>query len=152
MTTSSTQISALVSPRACCPHAIRDAAEELIQSRLAKLSILTCNRCFSSWWVPAYRTDDSTPLGHGLVVVPYPQDIYPLSTAELNKYCPTEPAPTQKRTKGKSTTGRDIPRVVHPRASPLRPTRFPQLSPILHPLSIPPSLNPSLKWFTSQTH
>ena len=65
-----------------------------------------CDGCLDDWWVPAYRTGDSTSLGHGLVAVPYPQAIYPLSTSDRNKHHPPESTPTQKQRRGASNKGK----------------------------------------------
>ena len=58
---------------------------------------LTCNGCFDSWWVPAYRTEDSTSLGHGLVAVPYPQEFYPWKNTQGE----AKPTPVPGQTRGK---------------------------------------------------
>ena len=78
-------------------------------SKLASNTIhLICNGCFEDWWVPAYRTEDSTPLGHGLVAVPYPQAIYPHphQTSNRNKCHQPESTCMQKQSRGASSKGK----------------------------------------------
>jgi len=67
---------------------------------------LTCNGCFEEWWVPTYRTEDSTPLGHGLVAVPYPQGIYPRQTLNRNERHQPESTRVQKQSRGASSKGK----------------------------------------------
>ena len=67
---------------------------------------MACDGCLDRWWVPTYWTEHSS-LGHGLVAVRYPQEVYPLSLGDRDsKFRPSEAAPTQKQPKGKSTKGR----------------------------------------------
>jgi len=93
-------------PRGLLSPCYRLCNQGTSSKQLGKAVHMTCDGCLDRWWVPTYWTEPSS-LGHGLVTVRYPQDIYPLSLGDRNsRHCPSKAAPTQKQPKGKSTKGR----------------------------------------------